>query len=275
MAVLGIGRVVFAPQIPLTEPVEITKQEALPVPTASISATPTVRSMTFAERNSKYGPCVELPILMYHHVEDEKVAKENKRTGLNVPPETFRKQMEYLKTKNYSIVTPTQLISFFDNGSSLPKKPLMITFDDGYVDNGDLAFPILRELELKATIFVPTGLMENNNYLTWAKIDEMKSSGLIYFGNHTWSHTNMGKNYETDKREIGTADNQLSEKGLNANKIFAYPYGAESAAATKVLNELDYKLAFSTHPGRVQCKADRLNLLRIRIGNAPLSAFGL
>lgn len=248
------------------------------VPSASPSATPTPtkpKPMTFEEMNKLYGPCTNLPVLMYHHVEQADNAKLYKRTGLNVPPETFRKQMEYLNSKGYVSITPGDLANFFDNGVKLPGRPILITFDDGYVDNGDLAFPIMRELGIKGTIYIPTGLMENFNYLTWAKIDEMKSSGFITFGNHTWSHKNVGMSHEVVTKEITTADTQLSDHGINGSKTFAYPYGLDTNYAEKLLTDMGYKLAFTTVPGRIMCKKQRLSLPRIRVGNSALSVFGI
>ncbi len=244
-------------------------------PTASPSATPTPKPLTFAEMNKLYGPCVSLPVLMYHHVELPENAATFKRTYLNVPPETFKKQMEYLNSKGYSSVTPFDLVNYFDNGVKLPSKPVMITFDDGYVDIGDLAFPIMRELGIKGTVFIPTGLMENIDYLTWAKIDDMKASGLINFGNHTWSHKNVGGTTSVVENEITIADTQLSDRGLNNPKIFAYPFGLETKQGIIILKKMGYQLAFTTVYGRTQCEKKRFDLPRIRIGNASLSSYGL
>ncbi|EKD52666.1 MAG: polysaccharide deacetylase [uncultured bacterium] len=269
-----IGKAFFTYTKPVPE--EIVPEA---VPTASPSATPTPsptpRPLTFSEMNKLYGPCTNLPVLMYHHVESSESASLYKRTGLNVPPETFKEQMAYLKEKGYTTVSPTDLIEFFDSGKALPAKPVMITFDDGYVDIGDEAFPIMREMEIKATIYIPTGLMENFGYLTWAKIDEMKSSGLITFGNHTWSHKNVGASRDAVMYEISTADGQLAEKGLGEPKTFVYPYGIDTTFAEKILIESGYKLAFTTVRGRIMCEKQRLSLPRIRIGSAPLSVFGL
>lgn len=267
----------FISPVETTNPLQNEKNEAIAIATssASPSASPTPKALTFAEMNNLYGPCANLPTLMYHHVEPEENAKKYKRTGLDVPPEMFRKQMEYLKNKGYALVTPEDLIAFFDNGTPLPSKPVILTFDDGYVDIGDEAFPIMQSLGIKGTLYIPTGLMENFDYLTWAKIDEMKSSGLINFGNHTWSHLNVGSNRDRVKTEIARADNQLAEKGLNVVKTFAYPYGIENDFTVGLLKEMKYKLAFTTVHGRIMCKEQRFSLPRIRIGNAPLSAFGL
>jgi peptidoglycan/xylan/chitin deacetylase (PgdA/CDA1 family) len=272
---IGYGGQALFKKNKVVTPPEIVVPE--PTPTASPSATPkpTPKPLSFAEMNKLYGPCTSLPILMYHHVESEESAKENKRTGLNVPPEIFKAQMGYLKTKGYTTVSPAELIAFFDAGVSLPAKPVMITFDDGYSDIGELAFPIMKELGIKATIYIPTGLMDNPAYLTWSKISEIKASGLITFGNHTWSHRNVGATSEVVKYELSTADTQLSEKGLGEPKTFVYPYGYENNSTIKLLEEMNYKLAFTTVNGRTMCEKNRFSLPRIRIGNAPLSVFGL
>ena len=127
----------------------------------------------------------------------------------------------------------------------------------------------------KGVIFTPTGLLNNPGYLNWEKIQEMAGSGLITFGNHTWSHRNVGGAASIVETEITTADTQLTDHGLNNPKIFAYPYGLESNNATKDLTKLGYKLAFTTVSGRVQCAKKKFDLTRIRVGNTSLSSYGL
>jgi peptidoglycan/xylan/chitin deacetylase (PgdA/CDA1 family) len=126
---------------------------------------------------------------------------------------------------------------------------------------------------LRATLFLATGLTENPGYITWAQVNEIKDR--VDVANHTWSHQNMKTSREVIEREIGTADSQLSEKGLNPNKAFAFPYGTMSGAADTSLAKFGYKLAYDTLPGRIQCKQKRFALTRIRVGNAKLSAYGL
>ncbi len=244
-------------------------------PIASPSATPTPKPLTFAEMNQLYGPCVSLPVLMFHHVEDLTAAKTEGHLSLTVGIDYFKKDLEYLTSKGYNTISPEQLISFFDNGVALPAKPVMLTFDDGYADNGTDMYQAILAAKVKGTIFTPTGLLNNPGYLNWEKIREMAGSGLISFGNHTWSHRNVGGSASVIQYEITTADTQLSEQGLNNPKIFAYPYGLESSQAIKDLKTLGYKLAFTTVNGRMLCEKKRFDLPRIRIGNSSLSSYGL
>lgn len=243
----------------------------VPTPTPSPTPTPTPKPLTFAEMNDLYGPCVRMPVLMYHHVQTEEAAKANKQTGLTVYTDFFQKQMQYLKDKGYTVAGMNDLINFFDNGTSVPSKSVLITFDDGYTDFNTDAFPILQSFDYKATVFIPTGLMNNPGYLTWDQISSMNS---ILFANHTWSHKNVGVSMSAMQYEISTADTQLSERSLNSPKVFGYPYGLETGQSEKYLESLGYKAAFTTIPGSILCKKQRFSLPRIRIGSTSLSSYG-
>jgi peptidoglycan/xylan/chitin deacetylase (PgdA/CDA1 family) len=266
---LGLGlKKIFGNKLP--SPEEIAKT----YPTSSPTPTPTPKPLTFAEMNALYGPCVYLPTLMYHHVQNMDEAQKKNQQNLTVSPEYFRKHMQYLKEKGYNVVSFAELISFFDNGIVIPKKSILITFDDGYDDFYLNALPILKEFGYKAAVFVPTGLIDNPGYLLWVQVTDAAGGG-ISFGNHTWSHKNMMQKKEIIEKEIAAADVQLSEKGLNSTKVFAYPYGFGNSYSEEFLNRLVYKLAFTTKYGRTLCKKQRLELPRIRIGNNELSPYGL
>lgn len=212
---------------------------------------------------------------MYHHVQDLTAAEADGHKSLTVDPKIFREQMQYLKDRGFTVLPASALISFFDTGTPIPKKSVLLTFDDGYDDFGSDAAPILKDFGFPATLFVPTGLMQNPGYLTWSAILDISVSQPILMANHTWSHHNMGSNRTVIEKEITTADKQLAEKGLNSPKIFAYPFGIPSQYAEAFLNTQGYKLAFTTAYGTTQCAKQRFTLPRIRIGNAPLNRYGL
>jgi peptidoglycan/xylan/chitin deacetylase (PgdA/CDA1 family) len=244
----------------------------IPTPTPAPTPTPTPKPLTFAEMNALYGPCVRLPVLMYHHVQTEDAAKADKQTGLTTYTDFFQKQMQYLKDKGYNTANMNDLINFFDSGTQVPAKSVLLTFDDGYEDFYTDAYPILQSFGFKATMFVPTGLINNPDYLNWDQIISM--NGLVLFANHTWSHKNVEVSTATMQYEISTADTQLADHGLNSPKVFAYPYGLGSNASVSYLNSLGYKAAFTTVPGNILCKKQRFSLPRIRIGSISLSSYG-
>lgn len=155
-----------------------------PSPTSTPSPTPTP-TLTAAEWNAKYGPCTSLPILMYHHIQPEDIAKSKGQTGLTVTPTFLGSHVDYLQQHGYHIIRIQDLVNFFNSNTALPSKPILLTFDDGYQDFYDYAYPILKNKNAFGTLFVPTGLMENNDYLTWKEITDMNQSGVVYMGNHT------------------------------------------------------------------------------------------
>jgi peptidoglycan/xylan/chitin deacetylase (PgdA/CDA1 family) len=243
-----------------------------PTSTPMPTPTPTPKPLTLAEMNALYGPCVRVPVLMYHHVQSRDSATAKKQTGLTVYTDVFQGQMQYLKDKGYNVISMNELSNFFDAGSAVPVKSVLLTFDDGYQDFYTDAYPILSSLSFKSTVFVPTGLVDNPDYLSWGEISGM--NGITLFANHTWSHKNVAGETTVMQKEISTGDSQLAGYGLNNTKVFAYPYGPDSIAAENYLSSIGYKLAFTTRPGNILCKQQRFSLPRIRIGNTPLSNHG-
>lgn len=244
-----------------------------PTQIASPSASPTPKPLTFNEMNQLYGPCTATPILMYHHINTAEAASAGKYGFLNVTPDMFDKHMAHLSAKGYTTISPADLVNFFTGNTKLPTKAIMLTFDDAYADFGDQAVPILSKYNFKATVFAPTGLLENPGYMTWSRISNLGSN--IYIGNHTWSHHNVVAKKDVILKEVSTATTQLNDHGLDPLKIFAYPYGTVSNSAVSTIKELGFKLALTTKPGRILCAKQALTLPRIRIGNSSLGGYGL
>lgn len=270
-AVYLIGKGQLLPEnLNFITPEKIAKE----YPPSTPTPTPTPRPLTFTEMNALYGPCISLPVLMYHHIQDMNLAKEKNQASLTVETEVFRNQMKYLKDAGYKSAYASDLVNFFDGNGVVPQRSVLITFDDGYDDFATNAVPVLREFGFKTTIFIPTGLIDNPGYLSWNTIADLAKAGDIVFANHTWSHRNVGANKSDVEREIKTADLQLDERGLNSPKLFAYPYGLENDFAIQLLGSLGYKLAFTTRPGSTLCKKRSLELPRVRVGNTSLESYG-
>lgn len=225
--------------------------------------------------NELYGPCAYLPVLMYHHVQPEPQATKLHQNSLTVYTPIFRSQMEYLKSHGYAVISVDSLLSFFNSSQPLPPKPVLLTFDDGYQDFYTDAFPILKEMGFPSVMFVPTGLIENPGYLTWQEIASL-SSNRVYIGNHTWSHHNLGSpDAAANKKEISTADSQITAHGLARPVVMAYPYGSFNSSSQNYLSQIGYQASFTTRPGTIQCQKNRLQLPRLRPGNIQLTSIGL
>ncbi|MDZ4209954.1 MAG: polysaccharide deacetylase family protein [Candidatus Curtissbacteria bacterium] len=210
---------------------------------------------------------------MYHHIQPWSQAKAKWQTAFTVDSDTFDAHLAYLKSKGYTTISTSQLAQSLINHSSPPAKSIVITLDDGYQDAYTYALPILQKYQMHADFLIPTGLLNNPDYMSGDQLKAALSTGLISTINHTYSHTNLGAvNQEKISFEVLTAKKQLADIGQNTT-IFGYPYGA--VTATKFLQENDYIAALSTIQGQTQCDSFIMSLNRTRVGNSQLSAYGI
>lgn len=253
-----------SPKVESSTPVVVVTPSVSPTPTPIPLPDPAV-----------YGPCKNIPVLFWHHIQPEDQAATKGQKNLTVDNGVFAAQMDYLAKRGYVTITPDRLLEAL-TGSD-PVKPVLLTFDDGYADFYTYAYPELLKHGFRATMFTATGLVGGADYLTWGQISEMKGSGLITFADHTWSHKSLGKaTEEVAKYEVGTARQQLEEHGLGPVTAFAYPYGTEGGSLIyNVLKENGIKEAFTTTPGSYQCAKLPYDLRRTRVGNSSLSSYGL
>lgn len=123
----------------------------------------------------------KVPILVYHCVGDNPAAPDG--DALFVTKENFEKQMIFLKNMGYTTIFAKDL------NNPLPRRPIVLTFDDGYENNYTEAFPILQKYKMKATIFVVGGMIEEPGKLkrlSWDQMKEMEQSGIIDIQSHTF-----------------------------------------------------------------------------------------
>lgn len=247
-------------------------------PTATPTLTPQqiaeIKRKQFEDLNKKYGPCRWVPILMYHHVMPVDQAKAILATKLNVPPDIFRQQMDFLIGKGYQIIGLDEMMAGLRNGT-LPVKPVVLTFDDAYRDFYDIVFPILREKNLKATVFVITQFVGGERYVTWDQLKQLGDSGLVLVGDHSLNHLYLSKlSSEELRNQIVSSKDILEQRLGKAVKYFAYPYGSVGQSKT-VLSEVGFNGAVLTTYSSPQCAGLSYDLSRIRIGAATLANWGL
>ena len=174
----------------------------------------------------------EVPVIMYHRVinnsEDEGVH------GTYIYENIFREHMQYLKDKNYTVITFKDLDKIsWRNRFEKDKKYIILTFDDGYKDNYDLAFPILKEFGFKATIF-------NHPKINTLSNDEIE-------------------------HQIIDVKKPLEEKIGREIITFAYPYGILNDYAKKMAEKAGYTFALATDSGSVCLSDDLYQIRRIAI----------
>ncbi|ACV63802.1 polysaccharide deacetylase [Desulfofarcimen acetoxidans DSM 771] len=216
-----------------------------------------------------------VPVLMYHKVNPDSGAGG---FGLRVTPENFDWQMHYLKKNGYRSISLGDMLDSFQHKKALPKKPVIITFDDGYQDNYRYAYPILKKYNYTATIFVVAGLIgktnefdvkkhlqPENKMMDWSEIISLDNAGIT-IGSHTLTHPHLtGLSDAEARQEIMVSKKVLEAKLGREVQFFCYPYGEYNESMVRLVKEAGYRAATTTKQGLNYQNTDAYLLKRIRI----------
>ena len=199
------------------------------------------------------------PVILYHKI--DKPARDSLLRGAFTPPARFARQMAFLKKQGFIFYTASELTEHFREHGAFPPGAITLTFDDGWKDNYTNAFPVLRRLGIKATIFlVPSCIGQVSRkvqgegegaraHLSREEILEMSEHG-IEFGSHSMNHKLLDRiSPQEVEIEVREAKRQLEDLLQKPCKVFAYPAGYFSDAARKVVKDAGHIAAFSTHYG--------------------------
>lgn len=195
-------------------------------------------------------------VLMYHSVAEE---IGDIHPELSVRPENFRKQIEYLVKQKFSFYTVSEMLT-----ESSKNPAVCLTFDDGFSDNYDLVFPILKELGLKATIYLAPEI-QGVCKVTKEQVEEMQESGLVEFGAHTVNHVNLKDVDEKLARQEIVESKEWVEAITKVKCIsFSYPFGRFTSNTKKILLESDFRSAVTVKKG-CEMPLDPMSLKRISV----------
>lgn len=159
-----------------------------------------------------------IPILMYHEVGDNTWGISD----LFVSPENMRQQLQYLWDNGYEPIFFSDLTHLEDYD-----KPVLLTFDDGYIGNYTELYPLLQEYNMKATIFISTGLLGKENYMDQEQVREMSDSGLVSIQSHTVSHAVLGDlGYDDQQWELKQSLIDIARITRKVPYALAYPTGS-------------------------------------------------
>ncbi len=163
----------------------------------------------------------QVPILMYHAVSDQTWGL----TGLFLSPSDMEAQLKYLTENDYDPI-------FFSDLPHLDqyKKPVILTFDDGYNNNYTDLYPLLKKYNVKATIFVIPSSVGGQYSMTAAQIKEMADSGLVSIQSHTQDHKELAS-LSADQQKQQFAQSQLSLARITGRipSVLSYPSGSYDA----------------------------------------------
>lgn len=184
-----------------------------------------------------------IPILLYHRVGLEP-------DDLTISVDHFHQDMELLSYGGYNALSLEQVKQHLQGDSlSLPSKPIIITFDDGYLDNYTNAFPILQKYSMVASFYIITGMVGNNDRLTISQIREMQRAGMD-FGSHTVTHRSLAELIPSEAAtELKRSKSDLEQIVGKAVDFIAYPCGSYKSETLEIAQEAEYLGGFSVQNG--------------------------
>jgi peptidoglycan/xylan/chitin deacetylase (PgdA/CDA1 family) len=193
---------------------------------------------------------VTLPVLMYHSVAADPPPATR---GLSVHPTAFAEQLRLLRENGHTGLTFGHAAQLLHEGTALPPRPVVITFDDGYADMHQCVLPLLEEFGFAATLFVTTGWIRDagaqaaglplDRTLSWGEIVELADAGLE-IGAHSHSHPQLDQLPDVELRaELALSKTLLEQRLGRVVPSFAYPFGYSSRRVRKAVAAAGYRQA--------------------------------
>lgn len=223
------------------EPGSAANEKAAPIP--SVDGMKVADPKTILDRP-------EVPILCYHQIRDWKPTDSKSAQTYIVPPASFAEQMKMLADSGYHTILPDQLYAYLNEGTPLPSKPVMLTFDDTDLDQYTVAKPIMDKYNFKGVFFVMTVSIGRPRYMNKEQIKDLADNGHT-IGSHTWDHHNVKKYQGADwVTQIEKPTKQLEAITGKSIKYFAYPFGLWNPQAIPELKKRGMIAAFQLYAPR-------------------------
>lgn len=186
----------------------------------------------------------QVPILCYHQIRNWVSTDGKMGKDYIVPIAEFKSQMKMLADSGYQTILPDQLYNYLVYGAKLPKKPIMLTFDDTKLDQYTNALPELKKYGFKGVFFIMTVSLGKPNYMSKAQVKELSDAGHV-IGSHTYDHQNVKKYQGEDwVTQIEKPTKTLKEITGKDVKYFAYPFGLWNKEAIPELKKRGFTSAF-------------------------------
>ncbi len=233
-------------------------------PLASAMLTPTA-TMTISAPVS-----LAVPILMYHYISPLPADADAIRQDLTVIPERFEAQLAYLKEAGYTSITLFDLYAALRGEQILPDKPIVLTFDDGYADAYDIAFPLLQKYGFTGTFFVIANVVEGGvpGYLTWEQARRMAEAGMS-IQSHSLDHVDLReRSADFLKHQLEGSRALIEARVGHPVRFFCYPAGRYDNATVCALERAEYWGAVTTAWGQTHTLRQRYTWSRLRVRGA-------
>ncbi|MFN8441214.1 MAG: polysaccharide deacetylase family protein [Caldilineaceae bacterium] len=209
----------------------------------------------------------KVPILMYHYLSAPPADADIYRKDLSVAPELFNAQLDRIQAEGYTTISLYDLVNYLTTGQSLPAKSLIITFDDGYRDNYENAFPALKAHGMKATFFVVMEFInaQRPEYMTWDMLREMHNANMSVEA-HGVDHSSLKKRERDflDFQALRCYETLQNELGQRA-RFISYPAGQYDQATIDIFRSAGYWAGITTIQGATHATNDLFELRRVRV----------
>lgn len=222
----------------------------------------------------------DIPIVMYHRIVDDPALARRHWSYIHV--DQFRRHLEALDSWGYTSITFDDYRLCQERGFELPRRPIIITFDDGYIETHTLAFPLLQEFGMRAVLFVLGDRKITRSYwdldlglpdvplMSAHQILEMHAAGHE-IGSHSMTHSRLPLLSEQDAWEEISRSRILLEILINAPvRSFAYPYGLLTPALHRMVESAGYSIGCGVFSGPPNFGVDLLDSRRTPV----LSTYG-
>lgn len=207
-------------------------------------------------------------IFEYHRINDETVNTDD----YSLSKEEFQEQLNYFKENNYHTISLMDFIRAEKYGEELPENPIILTFDDGYEDNYINMMPMIKAMDMKATMFMATNLIGKKNYVNWQQLKEMQDNG-IEIGSHTANHLPLDQVENLDN-EIKLSKLLMEWNGLKTIYFFSYPNGIYTPESIQSLKDNNYLAAVTGDAGYNTFTTDKYLLQRTNVSNYRFGFLG-
>ncbi|MBG9770764.1 polysaccharide deacetylase family protein [Bacillus vallismortis] len=199
----------------------------------------------------------KLPILMYHSI--------SSGNSLRVPKEEFEAHMKWLHDNGYQTVTPKEAYLMLTQDKKPSEKCVLITFDDGYTDNYEDAYPVLKKYGMKATIFMIGKSIGHQHHLTEDQMKEMAQNG-VSIESHTIDHLELnGLSPEQQYSEMADSKKLFDNMFHQETSMISYPVGRYNEETLKAAEETGYQMGVTTEPGAASRDQGMYALHRVRV----------
>ncbi len=213
-----------------------------------------------------------LPILMYHHVAPDGAAE---RKRLRVHPDAFEQQLRYLRECGFTSMTLEDWRDVVEGRNTRPVRPVLLTFDDAYVDFAEYAWPLLRRYGFSASLFVATGSVGGRNIwdsgnadervLDWSTLRRLRDRGVA-IGSHSVTHARLTGLSAADIAREAIESRLALERELDISvRTLAYPYGDEDEVVHHLTAAAGYLHGLTCRPGSATRRDSWLTLPRIEV----------